>query len=88
MNVYYKYAKGEKKLYNGSHTSPFLRFIATQYIYMNRKPLFTVGENILVDNAKIAFIIKIHTSNLQFFLKFTTLSKILTKTTSLKIDAD
>ena len=34
MNVYYKYAKGEKKLYNGSHTSPFLRFTTTQYIYI------------------------------------------------------
>ena len=32
---------------------------------MNNKPLFTVGEHILVDNANTAFIIGIHTSNLQ-----------------------
>ena len=31
----------------------------------NNKPLFTVGEHILVDNANTAFIIEIHTSNLQ-----------------------
>ena len=31
----------------------------------NNKPLFTVGEHILVNNANTAFIIEIHTSNLQ-----------------------
>ena len=35
----------------------------------NNKPLFTVGECILVDNANTAFIIEIHTSNLQNRLK-------------------
>ena len=36
---------------------------------MNNKPLFTVGEHILVDNANTAFIIEIHTSNLQKLFK-------------------
>ena len=31
----------------------------------NNKPLFTVGEHILIDNANTTFIIEIHTSNLQ-----------------------
>ena len=35
----------------------------------NNKPLFTVGEHILVDNANTAFIIEIHTSNLQKLFK-------------------
>ena len=35
----------------------------------NNKPLFTVGEHILVDNANTAFIIVIHTSNLQKLFK-------------------
>ena len=36
---------------------------------MNIKPLFTVGEHILVDNANTAFIIEINTSNLQKLFK-------------------
>ena len=35
----------------------------------NNKPLFTVGEHILVDNANTAFIIEMHTSNLQKLFK-------------------
>ena len=31
----------------------------------NNKPLFIVGNHIFVDNSNIAFIIEIHTSNLQ-----------------------